>query len=305
MLVLPVTNGSKYTSFTKDVLLSPFLHLHRCEGTGASGRPKSGDSVSKLKQQKAAYMVPKYNFDQIEEAKKPLDIDKVLQEVEQQNEVIEIPEPVISLQLVLNVPRRASVALRGARRKSSMKGQMRGQNEGMTDGSIVQERSISERKRSVNFMAHAEESGLRFGLLEAVHGLLLSAFCLSVFIQKSLHTSMCCFTESTDSDYSEVESDWLSDNGQDQEQDDKHEQVKPRNRFAYSEADSYPGGSTHLIKESVRGSKAYVSLLPVEDELHTSFRGLVSGFESTVGKSALRAKKKKRKSCLHARNFCT
>ncbi|XP_074663059.1 dynein axonemal heavy chain 6-like [Tubulanus polymorphus] len=60
--------------------------------------------IKKKEETPQGYQIPHFDFDTKEEENKVIDADEILEEIRKRDEVIEIPEPIFSLEFILNVP---------------------------------------------------------------------------------------------------------------------------------------------------------------------------------------------------------
>ncbi len=113
----------------------------------------------------SGYVVPKFDFDKLEEEEHPPNIDMVLEEIEHQHDVIEVAQPLLSVQLVLNVQSVASPGLKqsqGSKRKISTIDATTGQKD-------VKHHLRRRGSKAVKFTDEQEESGLGDKNINFIH----------------------------------------------------------------------------------------------------------------------------------------
>ncbi|CAH1791320.1 unnamed protein product [Owenia fusiformis] len=181
---------------------------------------------SKLRMQKKSYVIPQYNWSRVSTAQDGFtDIDRILDDIKQMEHIEVIPEAVICLELVLNVPAGEPPPTPGTPMQVDI-ADTSDEDEG--DGHGV--------KKSVRFPNEPEMS------------------------------------ESED-----------SEDGSSQSESDEEsvtESQEKLNRFAYPVNSTTKSNSAHSAHNQ---NRTYITLEPGESNIKNSVRGIISGFENTVG----------------------
>ena len=107
----------------------------------------------------SGYVVPKFDFDKLEEEEHPPNIDMVLEEIEHQHDVIEVAQSLLSVQLVLNVNTASTPQTPGLKQSQGSKRKI--STIDATGGSKDAKHPLRRRgSKAVKFTDEQEESGL-------------------------------------------------------------------------------------------------------------------------------------------------